>query len=177
MEVSKLTLGHTFYGDTGELSGLVHDYLLTKNDTCFFVVELKIYGKNKVREFSSLQTALKYSRYHNVVYRFIEYTDLDERRRILVIHNVYFSNKNIGYQNFYGIGGDWKLFVNDMDDIVVQHIQFPKTNITVRFREFPRGSEFYLHLGCLIYVLTNYKLDTEKEIKSTFQQIIDCVLK
>jgi hypothetical protein len=177
MDISKLKLGHTFHSDTKELSGLAQDYLLNKSDTNFFSVELKISGGHEIHEFSDFQLALKYSRHHNVVYRFIEYTNIEAKRKFLVVHNVSFTDKVVGYQNFYGIGDNWKLFLNSKDDIVVQHMQFPKSDITVRFRNFPKGKEFYLNLACLIYTLTNYKFETENEIKTTFKQIRDCAMK
>ncbi len=177
MEMSKLKLGHTFYGNTEELLGLAQENLLIKSDTSFFTVELKICGGHENYEFYDLESALEHSRHHNVVYKFIEYTNLEAERRILVLHNLSFSDKFVGYQNFYGIGGDWKLFVNCKEEIVVQHMLFPKTDITVRFRDFPTGNEFYLYLSFLIYTLTNYRLETEKDIRDTFKQVRDCKMK
>jgi hypothetical protein len=168
---SKLKFGYTFHGNTGELSGLAQDYLLTKSDTSFFTVQLKIYGGYEIEEFSDLNPALEHSRHHNAVYRFLEYSNIEAERRILVVHNVPYTDKFVGYQNYYGIGGDWKLYVNSKSDIVVQHMQFPNMDITVRFKNFPTGIEFYVNLSCLIYVLTNYKLLTETDIKSTFQKV------
>lgn len=174
MEISKLKLGHTFHGDTEELSGLAQSYLITKSETSFFAVELKIFGGNEVYEFPDLQSTFKYKRQHNLVYRFIEYTNIEAERKILVLHNVSFSDKVVGYQNFYGIGGNWKLFVNSKEDIVVQHILFPKTDTTLRLRNFPTDNEFYINLSFLIYTLTNYNLETENDIRDTFEKVRDC---
>jgi len=174
MELSKIELGYTFHGETMELLGLHQDDVSAKSDTCFFAVELKICNKYEIHPFPNLQTTLEYSLAHNLVYRFIEYTNKEAKRRIYVIYNVPFTNRLIGYQNFYGIGCDWKLYVNSEEDIVVQHMQFPKVNITTRFSNFPTGPSFYLNLSRLIYILTNYKLKTEKDIKEAFLQITEC---
>lgn len=175
MELPKLRVVHTFHGNTGEISGLAQDYLLTKSDTVFIVIELKLCGGHKIHEFSNLQSSLEYSLHSDLVYRFIEYTNIEEKRRTLVIYDLKYTDKIVAYQNFYGIGYDWKFYVNSKTDVVVQHIKFADVNITVRFRNFPTDNTFYLHLSCLIYTLTNCKLETEREIRKTFEKILGCV--
>jgi hypothetical protein len=175
MELPKLITAHTLRSNTEELSGLAQDYLLTKSDTTFIVVELKICGGYELHEFFDLRSTLEYSRNCDLVYRFIEYTNIEEKRRTLVIYNLNYTDKIVAYQNFYGIACDWKLYVNSKTDVVVQHIKFAEVDITVRFRDFPTDNAFYLYLSCLIYTLTNFKLETEKEIRTTLKKIFGSV--
>ncbi|RZJ99722.1 MAG: hypothetical protein EOO43_25990 [Flavobacterium sp.] len=173
----KLKLGYTLHSETEEISGIAKDDLLSKSDTSFFVVELKLCGGYEIQEFNDLQSSLEHSRHHDLVYRFIEYTDIEGKRRTLVIHNLTYTDKVFAYQNFYGIGSDWKLYVNSKGDVVVQHIKFAKVDITARFRNFPIDKTFYLYLSCLIYTLTNCQLFTENDIKTTFLKVFECVTK
>ncbi|MGB4774107.1 MAG: hypothetical protein WBP45_02955 [Daejeonella sp.] len=177
MEILKLKLCHTFNSKSEEILGHIDEDCIKKNDTKFIVVELKIFGGNEIREFSDLKSALAYSKDHNLVSRFIEYTNKEAEMRMLILQYVACSDKIVGYQNFFGIGENWKLYLNSKADIVVQNLQFPENDITVRFRNFPTGNDFYLNLSCLIYTLTNYKLETEKEIRSTLLQVINNVMK
>ena len=171
MKTLNLYIGHTFHGDSEELSGIFKDNTLTNVDAKFITVELNILGGHSISEFSDLNKTIDHLKNHNLVYRFVESVDKTETRRIIVLHNIIRSDKIVGYHNFYGIGGDWKLYLNGKSDIVIQHIQFPKIDITVRFRDFPLEKEFYVYLSCLIYTLTNYELKTELEIRTTFNKI------
>lgn len=177
MKTSNLYLKHTFHGNSEELSEFSKDDVLIKNNNKFYTVELNILGGHILKEFLDLNTTLEHFKNHNLVYRFVESTDNNENHKIIVLQNVIRSEKIVGYHNFYGIGEDWKLYINSKSDIVIQHMQFPQNDITIRFRDFPAGDDFYIYLSCLIYSVTNYRLETELEIKRTFKMVKDYATK
>ena len=45
-----------------------------------------------------------HSKTNNLVYRYVESTDENQYRKIMVIHNIIGTDKHFGYRNFYGIG-------------------------------------------------------------------------
>lgn len=177
MEISKLHIGHTFHRDSEELSGLYKYNDIVKSGTTYYSVNIKMLGGNQLKEHSDIEAALEFLQYHNLVYVFIEHTNKNGHRKIIVIHNIFGSDKIVGYHNYYGVGGDWKLYINSKSNVVLQHILFPQTDITVRFRDFPSGNKFYTYLSCLIYTVTNYVLKTEVEVRSAFEIVKNHAMK
>jgi|688.fasta_scaffold1151059_1 hypothetical protein len=172
MEKSKFKIGHTFIGNSEDLLGLSKENTLTNSDYKFYTVELDILGGYILNEFLDLDITLEHLKCHNLIYRYAESTKNAEDYRIVVLHYIIGSDKIIGYHNFYGIGGYWKLFINNKSDIVVTDQQ---NAVIAKFRNFPLGKEFYVYLSCLIYTLTNYKIETNFEIETTFRKVIDYV--
>lgn len=177
MNTTNICIGHTFHGESGEISGILKNNLYEDRNNKLYTVELNILGGHEFLEFLDLNSTIEYSKSHNLVYRFIESSDKDKSYKIYVIHNITCSDKIVAYSNFYGIGGDWKLYLNGKSDIVVQHVEFPKTDITIRFRDFPLGKDFYVYLSCLIFTLTNYKIKEESELIKIFSLIKDYATK
>jgi len=175
MKISNLHIVHTFHGESEEFSGLYKDISFTKEGNKYFTVKLNILGGYELSEHLELPIAIDHLKQHDLVFRFIETFIKDDTQRIFVLHNINGSAKLVGYCNYYGIGDDWKLYVNSKGDVVIQHLQFPQKDITIRFRDFPMDKEFYVHLSCLIYTVTNYKLNSQAEIRMVFNKIKDKV--
>lgn len=177
MTTSNVILGHTLHCKEEELSGSLQNNLLIESDTIFFTVELKLCGKYEIHEFKDLDSAVEQSKQKNIIYRFIEYAGAEESRKILILQNALHSEQILAFQNIYGIGDNWKLFVNSKSDVVVQHMNFPMINTTVRFRYFNTGQDFYLYLACLLYTLTNYEIKNEEDIRIIFKKIENYIIK
>ena len=109
MKPLNLYIGHTFHGDSEELSGISKDNTFANVGTKFITVKLNILGGHSISEFSELNKTIDHLKNHNLVYRFVESVDNNETHRIIVLHNIIGSDKIVGYHNFYGIGG-WGKF-------------------------------------------------------------------
>ncbi len=171
MKTSNIYIGHTFHGDSEELSGESDINTITNNVNKFYTVELNLLGGHIISEFLEFDEMIQHSKTHNLVYRYVESTDENQYRKIMVIHNIIGTDKHFGYRNFYGIGKNWKLYINSKSDIVIQHLEFPQNDTTIRFRDFPLEKSFYAYLSCLIYTMTNYHLETKTEILKTFSML------
>lgn len=166
--MEKIIFGHTYMGESGEMLGLVNSDSYLKNDNKYYCVELNLMGGHLISEFFDLEAIIKYKKKHDLIYRFIENKNI-ETHNITALHQISGSNKIVGYHNYYGIGDNWKLFINSKDDIALQHNYL---NIsTIRFRNFNIENNFFICLACLIYTLTNFSYETETELKSAFNRV------
>lgn len=169
---------HTYNSLNDELLGSkLHDDYLGNGE----IVRVKFwltggFSLLRLKYTSKIESTLN-DRTSDLVYDFLEHDSSANHPEIFILMSLGSSNFVVAFRNYHGIGRDWKLYINSKADVVVQHVLFPETDITVRFRNFPMDDQFYIHLSCLIYTLTNYELQDSSSMQSIFQNVLKIVVK
>jgi len=166
--MEQIIFGHTYIEENDELHGAISIEVFSSNNYKYYCVELNLLGGYTISEFSDLETTCNYKKKNDLIYRFIEAPGI-QNHNITVLHKIPGSNKVVGYHNYYGIGNDWKFFINSKDDITLQNND-PKIS-TERFRNFDSDNTFFVNLACLIYTVNNFSFQDSSELRSKFNRI------
>jgi hypothetical protein len=171
----KLKIGHTYYQDSDELSGVV-DVGFMGDKIKYLTVKLFLWGDYLLAEYNDIDSVVGNFCNDDLAYRFVEVQDDGSSGSLFRMQLSRCCDRMLVFRNHNGIGSNWKLYLNSKSDVVVQHKLFPENNITVRFNNFPTDNTFYIHLSCLIYTLTNYEIQTSTDMHVTFDNVRKSVI-
>ncbi len=169
-----LKIGQTYYQESDELAG-VNNFELLGDKTKFIKVKLFLLGYCELNDYSNIESVLENFCHDNLEYGFLEVQDDQSSSSFFCLRVSKCCGSIYGFRNHYGIGLNWKLYLNSKSDVVVQHKLFPENNTTVRFRNFPLDCTFYIYLSCLIYTLTNYEIQTSTDLNLIFDNVCKIV--